>query len=124
LDHFKKINDFYGHMMGDLVLKNFASTLKKQLRGYDVLGRIGGEEFTALLPGVGEREAYGIAQRVRSSVEGTAVNHTIKYTVSIGVSTLVTNENTTIDHLYRLGDHALYQAKQNGRNQVCAAKAD
>jgi diguanylate cyclase (GGDEF)-like protein len=124
LDHFKKINDFYGHMMGDLVLKSFASTLKKQLRGYDVLGRIGGEEFTALLPGVGEREAYGIAQRVRSSVEGTAVNHTIKYTVSIGVSTLVPSENTTIDHLYRLGDHALYQAKQNGRNQVCAAKAD
>jgi len=124
LDNFKKINDKYGHMVGDIVLKHFASTLKKQLRGYDILGRIGGEEFTALLPGVSEKEAYGIAQRLRNSVAESVVHilhYSIKYTVSIGITSVVPTQYTTIEQLYRVGDQALYQAKQNGRNQVVAA---
>ncbi|HBR08126.1 MAG TPA: GGDEF domain-containing protein, partial [Clostridiales bacterium] len=105
----------YGHIMGDMVIKSFAVTIKRQLRGYDILGRIGGEEFTALLPGVGEQEACSIAQRLRRSVENNLVNNTIKYTVSIGITTLVPDECTTIEDLYEQGDTALYEAKQNGR---------
>lgn len=124
LDHFKKINDFYGHIVGDMVIKNFAVTIKRQLRGYDILGRIGGEEFTALLPGVAEQEACGIAQRLRGSVEKNVVDNAIKYTVSIGIATLVPDECTTIEELYERGDAALYEAKQNGRNQIGIAKEE
>ncbi len=126
VDNFKRINDVNGHFSGDMVLKDFAANLKSQLRDYDLLGRYGGEEFTVLLPGTNERAALEVAERLRKITEDTPVsfskNHTIKYTISIGIVTIIPDESTSIDMLYKLSDNALYIAKDNGRNRIEIAK--
>lgn len=118
IDDFKKINDKHGHFIGDIVLQAFANTVRKQLRSNDLLGRYGGEEFAILLPGTGENEAIGIAERLRAAIESSAVNvdPEVKYTVSIGVSTITPDKDTNIDMLYQLSDQALYTAKNQGKN--------
>lgn len=122
LDNFKKINDVYGHFAGDMVLKDFAVKIKGQLRVFDLFGRIGGEEFTVLLPGTNEEGALEIAERLRKSAENASVNvgsdHIIKYTISIGIVTVIPDENTSINTLYKISDDALYVAKRNGRNRI------
>lgn len=123
LDHFKKINDQHGHFVGDIVLKDFAATIRAQLRQEDIFGRIGGEEFTVLLPGTSGTEAVIIAERLKSSIEKSVVND-IHYTVSIGVVTVIPTETTTADLLYKTGDEALYIAKSKGRNRIEVAKTD
>ncbi|MFV0352811.1 MAG: GGDEF domain-containing protein [Oscillospiraceae bacterium] len=123
LDHFKKINDQHGHFVGDIVLKDFAATISAQLRQEDIFGRIGGEEFTVLLPGTSGTEAVIIAERLKSSIEKSVVND-IHYTVSIGVVTVIPTETTTADLLYKTGDEALYIAKSKGRNRIEVAKTD
>lgn len=121
LDNFKRINDSYGHDVGDLVLQAFAETALKQLREGDVLCRIGGEEFTLLLPETAEEQALGIAERLRDVIANTPADiggrETLAYTTSLGV-TRVRPAESSIKNAIKRADRALYQAKDSGRNQV------
>ena len=122
IDDFKEVNDKHGHIMGDTVLRGFATTIKNQLRIYDLFGRYGGEEFTILLPGTDKKQALEIAERLRVAIEAMRVesNSGIQCTVSIGVSTIQPVRETTTENFYRLSDKALYLAKDMGKNQVAA----
>lgn len=129
LDFFKKVNDVYGHLVGDVVLKACAKNIKSALRGGDLVGRYGGEEFLILLPNTSEIEAAALAERVRRLVEETPVDISdvesisrstltaIKCTVSIGVAGSETG-GYDVEGLIASADNALYTAKGNGRNQV------
>lgn len=120
LDSFKAINDHYGHACGDTVLKSIAETIKRELRTYDLLGRIGGEEFAILLPNTDKSSALAISQRIRISVESLKIEfnkHALKATVSIGVS-LDINANKDLEEMFLSADKLLYQAKESGRNKV------
>ena len=118
IDDFKKINDQYGHFVGDRVLQDFANTIKKELRDYDLFGRYGGEEFAILLPGVDEKDAEEVAEHLRWTIENSTVDAglEIKYTISIGFLSILPDEETDIDTLYKLSDQALYLAKSQGKN--------
>lgn len=120
LDKFKNINDKYGHLCGDSVLKHFAETIKNSLRENDVFGRIGGEEFAALVVETDKVGAIMLAERLRQVIEDCPVEYEaqkIAYTVSIGVAQwLATDKN--LDVLLKRADDALYFAKKNGRNRV------
>ena len=121
LDHFKGINDSHGHDVGDCVLKAFATTALSQLREGDVLCRVGGEEFTALLPNTSERQAMAIAERLRQAVETNAVDvgqeSPLTYTASLGVASIRPGSDD-MEGAVKRADEALYQAKRGGRNQV------
>ena len=125
-DHFKQINDRYGHAVGDAVLRHLAVQLKLNLRKSDVCGRMGGEEFAMLLPDTSLVEATALAERFCRSYAATPMNNKgveVANTVSIGVS----SDGYDIDHLLHCADEALYQAKAAGRNRVvsqaCAGNA-
>jgi diguanylate cyclase (GGDEF)-like protein/PAS domain S-box-containing protein len=121
-DHFKRINDTYGHPAGDEVLRQVAATMKKVCRHVDVVARIGGEEFAVMLPSVELAAAMAVAERLRAQVEATPVvyeGQSISYTVSIGVAAM-DDELTGIDGLLKRADQALYRAKRQGRNRVAA----
>ncbi|NYB75617.1 GGDEF domain-containing protein [Sedimentibacter hydroxybenzoicus DSM 7310] len=124
IDDFKKVNDEYGHFIGDVVLQNFANIIKKQLRDYDLFGRYGGEEFAILLPGTDGKNAEEVAERLRSTIENSHVytDIKIKYTISIGFLSILPDEGTDIDMLYKLCDKALYLAKSQGKN--CSRRAE
>ena len=118
IDHFKAVNDTWGHATGDAVLKNLAKAATEALRKDDLFGRIGGEEFCVLLPGTDLEEALVLAERLRSHVESQAVPHAegvIRYTISAGVA-MAGDESP--DGLLQRADRALYAAKQAGRNKV------
>jgi diguanylate cyclase (GGDEF)-like protein len=120
LDHFKHVNDQYGHPAGDEVLKCFASTALAQLRPTDHIGRIGGEEFVILLVDTSEEEALSIAERIRRAVENISVpldGVVIKVTVSIGL-TEFSADCQQLEQLLTAADECLYQAKKQGRNRV------
>ncbi len=121
-DHFKKVNDTFGHATGDEVLKHLAKILQDCVREMDLVARLGGEEFSALLPSTDMQGAIKIAERIRSSIAESLLEvngQKIRYTVSIGVSTV--NENVTgIDMLLKIADEALYASKHGGRNRVTA----
>jgi len=120
IDHFKRVNDTYGHAAGDVVLKGFVAVLKGQLRDYDILGRLGGEEFAIVLPEVSPEGAHEAAERLRASVEQAVVKTTegdVKVTVSIGLAG-VDADAPTLDAALSLADEALYRAKSLGRNRV------
>ena len=122
-DHFKKINDTYGHATGDEVLKHLSKMLQDSVRTMDVVARLGGEEFGALLPSTNLDGAVQIAERFRASVDEAAFEingHVIRYTVSIGVSA-VDEQVTSVDMLLKLADEALYVSKHQGRNRVTTA---
>ena len=115
LDHFKAINDSYGHQRGDQVLTEFVRLVKGLLRRPDQLGRFGGEEFMLLLPETPLEEALAVAERIRLTVDqSTTAPHV---TVSIGVTT-TRHDNDTLDTLLARADKALYRAKAQGRNRV------
>ncbi|MZI94282.1 diguanylate cyclase [Vibrio sp. CAIM 722] len=121
LDHFKQINDTYGHHIGDKALIHFCKQCEKNLRDIDVLGRIGGEEFAILLPRVTLNEAIEVGERIRQSIEKNPLNTEqgeINLTVSIGVTTRCAK--VTFSKLLQQADSAMYQAKRSGRNQVVA----
>ncbi|MEO0650131.1 MAG: diguanylate cyclase [Planctomycetota bacterium] len=120
IDHFKGVNDTYGHDIGDVVLQETARTIRQALRRQDLAARIGGEEFLIICPNVDESRAKQIAERVRSSVEKNHIkvsDFDRNVTVSMGVATRTVNV-ADIDHLLRIADEAVYVSKQNGRNQV------
>ncbi|NDV22799.1 diguanylate cyclase [Desulfovibrio sp. JC022] len=120
IDYFKTVNDMHGHDAGDDVLKDLSRTGLKILRNIDVFGRIGGEEFSILLPDTGLEGAGQVAERLRSEIESTAMNTrsgVLNITVSIGVATF-NEETNTLEHLLKAADIGLYAAKEAGRNQV------
>ncbi len=118
IDHFKKINDTYGHATGDLVLKTVADTLKKDLRVGDIIARWGGEEFIAILLGANEEQAKMKAEQIREEVEKIVFDEPqdLKVTISIGVSEF--EDGKTFEDLVNHADEALYSAKNSGRNKV------
>ncbi|WP_283137833.1 GGDEF domain-containing protein [Rhizohabitans arisaemae] len=121
IDHFKRVNDGYGHLVGDQVLIAVAGTLRNQLRDYDVVGRFGGEEFVVLLPRADVAEARRVAERLRSRVGRLAVpvdDTLITVTISVGVAILRTHGDDLIE-LLAAADLALYRAKELGRDRVC-----
>ncbi|PLP57274.1 GGDEF domain-containing protein [Mesorhizobium loti] len=123
-DHFKAINDSYGHLTGDEALLLIADAIKRAMRSGDVLGRIGGEEFAAFLHGADEREAARIAERIRTEVElilFRPVERTVRLTVSIGGALF--QETMSLPDLMRSADVRLYEAKQRGRNLVIVGAA-
>lgn len=119
LDFFKNINDTFGHLFGDKVLKSFAKMLRNQCREYDEICRYGGEEFLILLPMTSSDEALETADRILAQTRriSKSLNEVLDLTVSIGVSTTRV-ESVTINGLIEAADEALYLAKQGGRNQV------
>ncbi|QKG21493.1 diguanylate cyclase [Actinomadura verrucosospora] len=126
IDHFKRVNDTHGHLIGDQVLVGVASTLCHQLRDYDVVGRFGGEEFVVLLPGADTVEACRVAERLRGRVRRLAVpaeEGTVNVTVSVGVALFRTHGEDLIE-LLAAADLALYRAKESGRDRVCLPAVD
>lgn len=124
LDHFKKVNDTYGHDVGDKVLKGVAAVAEDIKRITDVVARTGGEEFALVLPETDQEGARKLANRLREAIEEMEVNcpngQTIKVTASIGAAT-ISKMGKNVDAFLRDADLALYQAKHAGRNQVCYA---
>jgi len=124
LDHFKQVNDTYGHQEGDTVLKATAMEIKRQLRQYDSAARFGGEEFALLLPETSLDEALMVAERLRHSFDSmqfTGSLSELNITASFGVATIPHKNINSIEDLIRLADKALYLAKNNGRNCVESA---
>lgn len=122
-DHFKQINDRYGHEAGDKVLRGVVDTCQQQLRDVDLFGRIGGEEFVALLPNTSMAEATHSAERLRQSVAGLCIAHgeeSLQVTISIGVSVFHADD-ADFEAALKRADDALYEAKRQGRNRVVEA---
>jgi diguanylate cyclase (GGDEF)-like protein/PAS domain S-box-containing protein len=124
IDHFKKVNDTYGHDIGDIVLKGMARICLDKLRVTDVLARLGGEEFAMLLPETDIEAAATLADRLRAAIATTPITTAkgpLPVTVSLGVAQYAPNE-PTIDAALKRADEALYEAKHSGRNKVVVAK--
>ncbi|MFC4161308.1 sensor domain-containing diguanylate cyclase [Chitinimonas lacunae] len=121
VDWFKSINDRFGHHIGDRALRTLADLCRQTLREVDAVGRLGGEEFAALLPNADINAAQAAAERLRASVEAGLLvlddGHEIGFTISIGVAQL--SEIDSLDSLLERADRGLYQAKRSGRNRVC-----
>jgi len=124
LDHFKLINDTYGHLAGDDVLASVATLLQRAVRTVDLVARYGGEEFVVVLPETGRQGAMAFAERIREKVAayGFHLSETqkIHITASIGVATYPSPRLDSVEDLFRAADIALYRAKGNGRNLVCS----
>ena len=116
IDYFKSVNDDYGHLVGDEVLKDIAVTISKSLRSSDVFGRYGGEEFLIICTQTDEKNAFNLAEKLRKIIENHNFNHIGKKTISLGISTF--EENDTIELLFKKADEALYCAKNEGRNKT------
>jgi diguanylate cyclase (GGDEF)-like protein len=114
LDHFKRVNDLYGHVVGDQVLRDFVSQLRDMLRDSDILGRWGGEEFIVVCPETKAGDIINLAERIRTKIEGFKFAQAGKVTVSIGIAELAADDH--IRDLIDRADQALYEAKRSGRN--------
>jgi diguanylate cyclase (GGDEF)-like protein len=128
IDHFKRVNDTYGHLVGDRVLRTIAEVLTSQSRDYDRAGRFGGEEFVLLLAQTSADDACKIAERLRGYVASMAIPTDdrpdaprVRVTVSIGVTVMARGESYELTDLLAASDSAMYAAKQAGRNQVAFA---
>lgn len=119
IDHFKNINDSYGHLVGDNVLIQVAATIGKIIRKIDFLGRYGGEEFMVILPEINLSGGVNVAEKIRLKIQDSPLTDNIKLTISLGVAEY--KAGTSIDDLISLADSMLYAAKKNGRNQVKAS---
>lgn len=121
LDHFKEINDTYGHLAGDAVLCEAVRRMKTSIRSYDSIGRFGGEEFLLILPGCEEADAVRLAERMRLEISHRPVEwqgKAIPVTASFGVTSLPLSRRISVEALLKTADAALYQAKQAGRNRI------
>jgi diguanylate cyclase (GGDEF)-like protein len=116
LDDFKKINDIYGHIVGDEILRKVATAIKETLRGDDMVGRYGGEEFLLMLPGATADIAVEVAERVRLAVE--EISQTVGYQISIsgGVTEYIQGESE--NDFVKRADEAMYLAKELGKNRI------
>jgi len=124
IDHFKNINDTYGHIVGDTALKNFAEICKTSIRSTDIIGRIGGEEFVVIMPETTIKEALETAERIRINVELKKLcieNLCLSMTVSAGLYESVIGDHS-FEQVISKADNALYQAKRGGRNSVVVYK--
>ena len=122
IDFFKRINDSYGHLAGDKVLKIIAKALQRNLRDTDFIARFGGEEFVTLMPETNAQEAMQVAEKLRTKIEQSPFNfrkEPVRITMSFGISEFSQNEKA--DTVFERADKALYKAKENGRNQVQVA---
>jgi diguanylate cyclase (GGDEF)-like protein/PAS domain S-box-containing protein len=117
IDYFKQFNDDHGHLAGDRVLKAVANELNQSIRGFDTLGRYGGEEFLVILPNTDLQKAHRAAERARQSIEALVINGLPKITISGGV--VQREENESIDAMIDRADRHLYRAKNEGRNRIC-----
>jgi diguanylate cyclase (GGDEF)-like protein len=123
IDHFKDVNDTFGHQCGDHVLYELANSLNAGLRGYDMVGRYGGEEFVMLLPETSKAQAVLVCERLRAHVEEKVFRfdgEEINLTVSIGIALKEENESSEVEKLLKVADDYLYEAKKAGRNRVIA----
>jgi diguanylate cyclase (GGDEF)-like protein len=121
LDHFKAINDTWGHLAGDHVLRTASERINECLRSADILGRYGGEEFAVLLPLTGQDGALAVAERIRQTIAATPVEYegkSISFTASVGVTSCGERETANPEAMLRNADRALYRAKSAGRNRV------
>ncbi|WP_297445505.1 GGDEF domain-containing protein [Desulfurobacterium sp.] len=120
IDHFKKINDTYGHETGDMVLKTLVEKIKRLIRSSDILVRYGGEEFVIYLPHADVKDALKLAERIRKAVENmlikTSDGREVRITVSLGVAERKPGES--LEKVIKKADEALYRAKKGGRNRV------
>jgi len=119
--NFKKVNDRYGHRVGDEVLSCVASRIKKSLRQGDVAGRYGGEEFIVLVLGVPPDYCFNIAERIRQEIARQPIEVgqiTLKLTISLGLVSIDPDQALSLDELINCADQAMYSAKQRGRNRV------
>jgi diguanylate cyclase (GGDEF)-like protein len=127
LDHFKDVNDRYGHIMGDAVLRATAARMQAAVRQYDTLCRVGGEEFLILAPRTGLTQATRLGDRIRRAVGGSALltiqGHSLVVTVSGGVA-VASGRDVTVDMLLARADQALYRAKSGGRDRIVADRPD
>lgn len=123
LDKLKHINDTFGHSSGDIAIKTVAKVINKNSRSVDIPSRVGGEEFTIILPGIDSKGGLIAAERIRSSLENEHVEGVGHVTASIGVATFI-EMTTDVDELVEIADKAMYHAKQNGRNQVQLARTE
>ena len=119
IDFFKKINDNYGHQTGDYVLKTLVSLIKRNIRKYDYLFRVGGEEFVILLINANKENAYKIAEKLRKLVEDYKFDDRFKVTISLGVTEI--REDDTLESVMKRVDKVLYEAKNSGRNKTVLA---
>jgi len=123
IDHFKDINDTYGHDVGDIVIKHFANYLKSSLRESDIIGRIGGEEFLVGLPSLELEKGKAVAEKLRAGFVNDLIlinnDTTIDVTISIGISIYRYTEEINLREILKKADIALYNAKNSGRNRVC-----
>jgi two-component system cell cycle response regulator len=126
IDHFKSVNDRYGHDAGDAVLKEFSQRFQRCTRGIDLACRLGGEEFLIIMPDTDSNDAYQIGERIRDCVAAQAFDikpdERILVTASVGLATLQ-GENDTPEAMFKRADEALYAAKRRGRNQVAVDAA-
>lgn len=119
LDHFKNINDTFGHLAGDAVLRECIHRVESAVRAYDSVGRFGGEEFIVVLPETNEADAFSVAERIRLRIAEKDANVdgiSISFAISQGLATCTGDES--VDNLIAMADRALYRAKENGRNRV------
>ena len=121
IDHFKQVNDTYGHPTGDSLLVGLATMMARTLRSGDVVARFGGEEFAILLPDTALPEGLNVAERLREAIEQypfSVGGQPVRVTASLGVAPLLPERNDAFNACYRAADNALYQAKNDGRNCV------
>lgn len=124
IDHFKQINDTHGHAAGDAVLREVAARISGALRGYDMVGRYGGEEFLVLVPNAETGGAVAVAERIRSSIANAPVTidgTTLNVTMSLGAYAAPVDDTTHAELMIATADAALYEAKDSGRNRVCSS---
>lgn len=115
IDHFKRVNDDYGHVVGDAVLEQLASKIKQHIRDIDLVGRYGGEEFLVIFPEINKTQAYQVAERLRKTVESLSFDGGLNITISGGLAEY-TDEKT--ESLVKKADDNLYRAKNTGRNKI------
>lgn len=124
LDHFKNVNDQFGHQTGDHTLIHAAEIIRRSVRTQDLAGRVGGEEFCMLLPGASHQQATDIAERIRANLAATplqtAEGKTLSITASLGVVCSEETGSYNVEHLQLIADRRLYRAKASGRNRVCS----
>jgi diguanylate cyclase (GGDEF)-like protein len=126
LDHFKQLNDTWGHALGDRALRTFGGVLLTATGSGDAVARLGGEEFAILLPGRSSRNAFSLAERLRATVEGLRLSEgeeLVRFTVSVGLSVLLPGE-ASFEPMMRRADRALYEVKRTGRNRVLLADSE